>query len=310
MPCASRFTVQASWERLQEDLARPVVRHRLESDLLLVRSFVEDIEAEEPTVEAARAAAADWETCARQLEERALAIFRRCGKFSRRFVGDWLGRQPAAARLLALARPDVAELRAVADRLHALTRGPWLPEDPSWQATRRELLDRINWWNRMFLAPHTDQESAALLVELIRSSPLRLEPHVTEFLKSRKVAAEMSGRRRGGILVFCPEELLDQVLAHALDNIDKHRVTGQPCRIQVEYLRPSQAQAQMVLRNSGTAATGRPAAGSRRSATSSGHSAAASPVRCSPTSGHSSSPSRCRSGAGTGHDDDTGPGGR
>ena len=55
------FDVQASWERLQEDLARPVVRHRLESDLLLVRSFVEDIEAEKPTAEAARAAAADWE---------------------------------------------------------------------------------------------------------------------------------------------------------------------------------------------------------------------------------------------------------
>ena len=227
--------VQASWERLQEDLVRPVVRHSLESDLLLVRSFVEDIEAEEPTAEAARAAAADWETCARQLGERALANLPPLREIlGGDFVGDWLGRRQQR-RLLTLARPDVAELRAVADRLHALTRGPWLPDDPSWQATRRELLDRINWWNRMFLAAHIDQESAALLVELIRSAPLRLEPHVTEFLKSRKVAAEMSGRSRGGILVFCPEKLLDQILAHALDNIDKHRVPGQPCRIQVEY---------------------------------------------------------------------------
>jgi len=64
---------QAAWERLREDLVRPVVRHRLEAELLLVRSFVEDIEEVEPSPEAAQAASADWDTCARQLEERALA---------------------------------------------------------------------------------------------------------------------------------------------------------------------------------------------------------------------------------------------
>lgn len=252
---------QASWERLGEDLVRPVVRHRLESDLLLLRSFVEDLEAEAPAAEAARAAAADWETCARQLEERALANLPPLREIlGGDFVGDWLGRRQQR-RLLGLARPDVAELRAVADRLHTLTRGPWLPDDPSWQATRRELLDRLNWWNRMFLAAHTDHESAALLVELIRSAPLRLESHVTRFLNSRRVTAEMSGRKRGNIRVFCPEKLLDQILAHGLDNIDKHHIAGQQRRIQVQYLRPSQAQAQVVIRNSGTAASGPPGRG-------------------------------------------------
>lgn len=252
---------QASWERLHEDLVRPVVRHSLESDLLLVRSFVEDIEAEQPPVEAARAAAADWETCARQLEERALVNLPPLREIlAGDFVGDWLGRRQQR-RLLTLARPDVAELRAVADRLHALTRGPWLPDDPSWQATRRELLDRINWWNRMFLAAHADEESAALLVELIRSAPLRLEPHVTAFLESRKVDAEVSGRRRRSTMVFCPGKLLDQVLAHALDNIRKHRVTGEECHIQAAYLRPGKPLAQIVLRNSGTAAASPPGRG-------------------------------------------------
>jgi hypothetical protein len=245
---------QASWERLQEDLVDPVVRHRLESDLLLVRSFVEDLEAEEPTAEAARAAAADWETCARQLEERALASLPPLRQIlGGDFVGDWLGRRQQR-RLLTLAGPDVAGLRAVADRLHAVTRGPWLPDDPSWQAARRELLDRINWWNRMFLAAHIDRESSAVLVELIRSAPRALESHVTEFLKSRKAAAEPAGAQSGDVQVFCPGKLLDQILAHALDNIDKHRVAGQQFRIQVEYLRPGPAQAQLVLRNSGTEA--------------------------------------------------------
>ena len=40
---------QAAWERLREDLVRPVVRHRLEAELLLVRNFVEDIEWVEPS---------------------------------------------------------------------------------------------------------------------------------------------------------------------------------------------------------------------------------------------------------------------
>jgi hypothetical protein len=252
---------QASWERLQEDLVRPVVRHSLESDLLLVRSFVEDIEAEQPHVEAARAATADWEICARQLEERALVNLPPLREIlGGDFVGDWLGRREQR-RLLTLARPDVAELRAVADRLHALTRGPWRPDDPSWQATRRELLDRINWWNRMFLAAHTDEESAALLVELIRSAPLRLESHVTEFLVSRKVEAQVWGRGHGSTMVFCPGKLLDQVLGHALDNIHKHRVTGEECRVQVAYLRPNNGAVHMVIGNSGTAATGPPGRG-------------------------------------------------
>jgi hypothetical protein len=64
---------QAAWERLREDLVRPVVRHRLEAELLLVRNFVEDIELVAPSAESARAAGADWDTCARQLEQRALA---------------------------------------------------------------------------------------------------------------------------------------------------------------------------------------------------------------------------------------------
>jgi adenine/guanine phosphoribosyltransferase-like PRPP-binding protein len=252
---------QAAWDRLREDLVRGVVRHNLESDLLLVRSFVEDIEAEEPPAELALARAADWETCARQLEELALVNLPPLREIlSGDFVGDWLGRRQQR-RLLTLARPDVAELRAVADRLHALTNRPWLPDDPSWQATRRELLDRINWWNRMFLAAHVDEESAALLVELIRSAPLRLETHVTAYLTSRKVTAEVFGRRRGRVGVFCPQKLLDQILAHALDNIRKHRVAGEPSRIQVAYLRPSTAMAQLLVRNSGTVATGPPGRG-------------------------------------------------
>jgi hypothetical protein len=244
---------QAAWERLREDLVRPVVRHRLEAELLLVRSFVEDIERVEPSPESARAADADWDTCARQLRQRALANLPPLREIlAGDFVSDQLGRMDQN-RLLTLARSDVGELRAVTDRLHALAHGSWRPADPSWQAERRELLDRINWWNRMFLAAHvTDEPVPALLVELIRSAPVELGPYVAELLRIHRAQAAIESPDCGQVKVFCPEKLLDQILAHLLENVEKHRLGDAVCRVQVEYLAPAGETVQLVVRNSGT----------------------------------------------------------
>ncbi len=243
---------QAAWERLREDLVRPVVRHRLESELLLVRNFVEDIELVAPSAESARAAGADWDTCARQLEERALASLPPLREIlSGDFVSDQLGRRDQS-RLLTLARPGVGELRAVTDKLHSLAHGTWRPADPSWQAERRELLDHINWWNRMFLAAHVTDEAPALLVELIRSAPIELGECVQKLLEAHQARAATEAPEGGQLQVFCPEKLLDQVIGHLLENVEKHCVKGAVCRLQVEYLRPANGTVQMVVRNSGT----------------------------------------------------------
>jgi hypothetical protein len=243
---------QAAWERLREDLVRPVVRHRLESELLLVRNFVEDIELVAPSAESARAAGADWDTCARQLEQRALANLPPLREIlSGDFVSDQLGRRDQS-RLLTLARPGVGDLRAVTDKLHSLAHGTWRPADPSWQAERRELLDHINWWNRMFLAAHVTDEAPALLVELIRSAPIELGECVEKLLKSHQVQAAIEAPREGQVQVFCPEKLLDQIISHLLENVRKHCVKGAVCQLQVEYLRPADGTVQMVVRNSGT----------------------------------------------------------
>jgi hypothetical protein len=249
-------TSQTAWERLREDLAHPVTRHRLEADLLLVRSFVEDIERVEPTPESATDAEADWDACARQLEERALANLPPLREIlAGDFVADWLGGRDQR-RLLTLARPDVGELRAVTNRLHTLAHGPWRPGDPSWQAVRRELLDRINWWNRIFLAAHLpDNELPALLVGLINSAPSKPGACVTRVLDSHRVNATISGTEYEQTEVFCPGRLLDQIIAHLLENVEKHRVAGADCRLQVEYKRPDQHTLHIVVRNSGTAAS-------------------------------------------------------
>jgi adenine/guanine phosphoribosyltransferase-like PRPP-binding protein len=249
-------TPQAAWERLREHLARPVSRHRLEAVLLLVRSFVEDIERVEPTPESAGDAEADWDTCARQLEERALVNLPPLREIlAGDFVSDWLGGRDQR-RLLTLARPDVGELRAVTNRLHTLARGPWRPDDPSWQAVRRELLDRINWWNRIFLAAHLpDNALPALLVGLINSAPSKPGACVTRVLDSHRVKATISGIEYDQTDVFCPGRLLDQIVAHLLENMEKHRVAGADCRLHVEYKRTDEDTLHIVVRNSGTAAS-------------------------------------------------------
>jgi orotate phosphoribosyltransferase len=244
---------QEAWERLSEDLVRPVVRHSLEAGLLLVRSFVEDIDRVEPSPESARAAETDWDTCVRQLEERALANLPPLRQIlAGDFVADWLGRRDQR-RLLTLARPDVGELRAVTDRLHTLAHGPWRPGDPSWRAVRRELLDRINWWNRIFLAAHlADHEMPALLVELIRSAPIRPEPYLAKLLDAYDGYATQSGTEYNQVKVFCPGKLLEQIVNHLLENIEKHRLVGATCRMHVAYKQPDQDTMRIVVRNSGT----------------------------------------------------------
>jgi hypothetical protein len=245
---------QDAWGRLREYLVRPVVMHRLEAGLLLVRGFVEDVERVRPSADAARAAETDWDTCVRQLEGQVLANLPPLRQvMAGDFVADWLGRRDQL-RLLTLARPDVGELRAVTNRLHTLAHGAWRPDDPAWRAVRRELLDRINWWHRIFLAAHlADQQMRALLVELIRSAPVRPWSYLAKLRDSRAVAVTETGIEFSGLEVFCPGKLLEQVVTHLGENLDRHQVPGAACRLHVTYERPEGDTIRIVVRNSGTA---------------------------------------------------------
>ena len=246
---------QEAWGRLNEDLVRPVVRHGLEASLLLVRGFVEDVERVEPSAETARRAETDWDNCVRQLEGRVLANLPPLRQIiAGDFVSDWLGPRDQH-RLLTLARPDVGELRAVTNRLHTLAQGPWRPRDPAWRAIRRELLDRLNWWNRIFLAAHlADHEMPALLVELIRSAPVKPVEYLAKMRDAHSSAMTETGIEYGKAEVFCPGKLLEQVVTHLLENLEKHRVPGAAVRLHVVCEQPAQGIMRIVVRNSGTVA--------------------------------------------------------
>ena len=233
---------------------RPVVRHSLEAGLLLVRSFVEDIERVKPTPESARAAEGDWDTCVRQLEERALANLPPLREIlGGDFVSDWLGRRDQR-RLLTLARPDVGELRAVTGRLHTLAYGPWRPGDPSWRAVRGEFLDRINWWNRIFLAAHlTDHEMPALLVELIRSAPSRPGSCVARFLNPIVLRRPSAGPNTARWRYSARKSFSIKSSPMCWRTSRSTSVKGAVCRLHIEYKPPGPRYHAMLVRNSGTA---------------------------------------------------------
>jgi hypothetical protein len=255
---------QSAWERLREDLMRPVISHRLEAELLLVRGFVEDIDKVEPTSDSARSARSDWDACARQLEERALVNLPPLRDIlTGDFVSDWVGPRDQR-RLLSLANPDVGELRAVTDRLHRLYTS-WRPADPTWQALRRELLDRINWWHRTFLAAHHPDHNdlPALLVDLMQSAPITLGSCVSSVLATHQAQATITGADVGEVLVFCPEKLLYQTVGHLLENVRKHRIPGATCRLNIVYSPVATEAVQLALRNSGTRPSTPPGQGIR-----------------------------------------------
>lgn len=259
---------QEAWERLREDLVRRAVRHGLESELLIVRGFVEDCEREEPSPKTAQKAMADWDTCRQKLIQRALVNLPALKDILHGdFVADWLGLQDQQ-RLLALASEAgaVGQIHEVTDRLRKLSTGPWRPVDPSWQALRRELLDRINWWNDIFLAAHVgDQQRPALLVELIESAPVTLNTFVNEFLATHQPRATVKSWQEGESEIFCPSKLLEQVVSHLLENVEKHRDPDEdaPDRLEIQYLRGAGDTLEMVVRNSGTRANDRPGQGLR-----------------------------------------------
>lgn len=256
---------QAAWERLREDLVRPVVRHELESVLLVVRSFVEDCELIKPSPEAALEALADWDICVQMLGQQALANLPPLREIlAGDFFADRLGRQDQQQLLTLAAESGGGELQAVTDWLLTLSHGGWIPEDPSQQALRHELLDRINWWIRMFLAAHVGgQERPALLVDVIDSAPVVLSSCMDDLLVAHQAQATVMAWERGDKKVFCPKKLLDQVLTHLLENLDRHRAKDAeaPCRLEIEYLPQTADTLQMVMRNTGTTLSNRPGRG-------------------------------------------------
>ena len=73
--------------------------------------------------------------------------------------------------------------------------------------------------------------------------------------------ATVTGPQHGQVKVFCPEKLLEQVVTHVLENIDKHKVKDTACRLHVEYRQPDQGAMRIVVRNSGTVACTQPGRG-------------------------------------------------
>ncbi|MFJ5272833.1 hypothetical protein [Streptomyces sp. NPDC088358] len=245
---------QKAWEQLREDLGHAVMRHRLDSGLLRVRDYVEDLEDAAPSQRAALDARSDWETCKRHLAERALVCLPALRHIlAGEYVDDRLGRRDHE-RLMRLVPNGITALSEVTERLDRLLRAPRQVDDPDWQTVRYELLDRLDWWYRMFLATHLPETGKrAHLVDLVSSAPARLGPRLEALRAAQDPAVEVVARGAAGEAeVFCPVPLLTEAVEHVLDNTRRHRVPDAECRVHVAYATSGPGTVEVSFRNTGT----------------------------------------------------------
>lgn len=252
---------QTAWHRLREDLRRAVRRHRLESDLLHVRDFVEELPNGRPEPAEVRQILRAWRGCERRIDEHALANLPALADvLAGEFVADRLGR-PEQERLVGLVNdPNVTELRTFTEKLEVFLEGRWEPQDRSWSAQRREILDKIRWWHHMFLATHLpDLDQPALLVELVESAPTAPRSGLERVLGGEVDDPQGAADAQ----VFCPAKLLDEVLEHLRENTVRHRVNGAACRVRAGCEFDDANDVRITVRNSGTRPSARPGRGVR-----------------------------------------------
>lgn len=244
---------QEAWHLLREDYKRYVETHSMEATLLRVRDFVEDLRIARPRPERIRAALADWDRCSTHLSERALVnLSVLTDILAGDYVADRLGQQDQRTLLAVAAGQGTDELQEVLDLLHDLTERPWEPDTEEWLDQRTELLDRLKWWHRIFMTPHAEGDAAAQVVELVASLPASPAASIRTVLGAKTPGLSIRNSRLGeDHRVFCPSPLLDDILAHVLDNITHHATPGTTQHIGVEY-RILDGMLDVAVHNSGT----------------------------------------------------------
>jgi hypothetical protein len=257
---------QTAWARLQTDLNRVVIEHRLDSEVLRVRDFVDDLQEHPPARQINFDPQDDWNRCTTQLVERVLTNLPPLRQIlTSAYVEDRLG-QANQQKLFQLTEPNgISALQAVTNLLNELVHEPWLPSEPRWRARRQDLLARLKWWYRMFLATHLpESERPAIFVDLIGSAPVRLAEQVDQILTAHGVAALIDHADLGQhTLVFCPDRLLDQTVGHLLDNAQRHGVPDTERQFHVDYQSVDEQTIQFILHNTNSQPTPVPGNGIR-----------------------------------------------
>ncbi|HEU5356373.1 MAG TPA: hypothetical protein VFU65_18000 [Actinocrinis sp.] len=249
---------RVAWARLAEEWCEPALRHRFESRLLRVRDFVEDLQVAEPSRERTAAAEVDLRECARLVEERVLAFLPRLREIlAGDYVADLFGRRDQE-RFVELSGASAAGLLGLSERLSTLVREPRRPDDGRWRTQRRELLDRIGWWHNALFATHRPGTDApAQLVHLVRTVPATVGEVVQAAVEVRGLggATKLAGASLD-VPVFCPRDLLAEVVGHVLDNArcrfaaDADADDDEPL-FEVSLRRPAPDGVQLVICSSG-----------------------------------------------------------
>ncbi|OLE23490.1 MAG: hypothetical protein AUG49_15845 [Catenulispora sp. 13_1_20CM_3_70_7] len=253
---------QTAWAGLHEHWSRLVKRHHFEQRVLRVRDFLEDLKTTKPDDDLARARAADWDACARQVQERALYWLPALRAIlTGEYVGEVLGPQDRN-RLVELTRTDTSGLFLTTEQLHTLTRSRWTPDEDEWLAARNEALDWINWWHRTFFATHRfGTESSAFLVEIVESAPAPLAEAVECAVDAVGLDAFVTSTGSLDVLVFCPKPLIIESVEHILKNARRHRRDAGPQEFHISLDSRDADTVRFSIANTGSRPTRQPGRG-------------------------------------------------
>lgn len=244
---------QEAWGNLLEDWVRIATQHRLEAGLLRVRDYVEDVVEVGPKPVAGLAPAGDWFSCMTQLYDRALVNLPLLREI---LEGDYVGDRFSRAdqrRLVDLTGPNsMSALQDVSNLLHQIMHADWQPRDLMWRGMHKQLVRRINWWYRMFVAAHVpDSDRPAQLTELILSAPANLHETLLRNTSNRRTAAAIDGGDPEW-RVFCPQPLLNDIMVHLEGNAHRHQIPGADVNIEVRYGKQSATHVAFIVRNTGS----------------------------------------------------------
>ena len=227
---------QAAWERLREDLVRPVVRHRLEAKLLLVRGFVEDLEGLSHHLQLRGRRARMGGLCPSAFRTGTRQSSAPSDILAGDFVADWLGPKDQR-RLLTLARPalraDGGSRQAARSGARSVAAGETVLASAAPRAARSHHLVEPN--IPCCACQRSTSAGAAGRTDPVSTHQLGL--CVKKLLCVHQAQAAIKEPERGEVEIFCPKSCW--IRSSLMYSKTSRNISTQEavCRLQIEYLR-------------------------------------------------------------------------
>ncbi len=249
-------SIQEAWARLREDLVPRVDQHNLDAAWSNVIGLLEDLPELNPSQSTRRERRREIVKCSNNLIDilsHRLSTLRWI--FASGHYLDELG-PVEQRRLVCLCDSDINEvLETLLRDIEELWNSDMASRGPEWRRLHRNVLARMRWWQRFFIATHRDGgEERAHVVEFARALPTRLDETLLDPVPRRRDSTTVRVLDSGmGVDVFCPQGLVREAVGHIVENASsRHRLRDQECVIEIVCEPADDEHVVVRVRNSGS----------------------------------------------------------